>query len=1221
MTSVHQSTATCGQAAANTHSQIPHCRTTLSSLHRNLIHLCFALTSYSSSMSRLVSLVSLLAVLLILSTAVKSAYATSSSSSSTVVPPTASLTFCQNYSGSVSNATLQIDLLTLIVTRAAVGGSYSVDGTDYFIPGLFNSSGPLYALFTGEVQYRVGAPNYITNTTALGVLAGKLVSYFGALFGCTAPGFPAVTSTYDMYAVHANMSIDYAQESYFDTQLALTLLSLGVPAAVVDAVAAPALGLFNRCGAPIAALDSSARVQICGTPDCPLATGATTATCAEYYPTQSASSSSSSAVPPPGPASLTFCQNYSGSVSNATLQIDLLTLIVTRAAVGGSYSVDGTDYFIPGLFNSSGPLYALFTGEVQYRVGAPNYITNTTALGVLAGKLVSYFGALFGCTAPGFPAVTSTYDMYAVHANMSIDYAQESYFDTQLALTLLSLGVPAAVVDAVAAPALGLFNRCGAPIAALDSSARVQICGTPDCPLATGATTATCAEYYPTQSASSSSSSAVPPPGPASLTFCQNYSGSVSNATLQIDLLTLIVTRAAVGGSYSVDGTDYFIPGLFNSSGPLYALFTGEVQYRVGAPNYITNTTALGVLAGKLVSYFGALFGCTAPGFPAVTSTYDMYAVHANMSIDYAQESYFDTQLALTLLSLGVPAAVVDAVAAPALGLFNRCGAPIAALDSSARVQICGTPDCPLATGATTATCAEYYPTQSASSSSSSAVPPPGPASLTFCQNYSGSVSNATLQIDLLTLIVTRAAVGGSYSVDGTDYFIPGLFNSSGPLYALFTGEVQYRVGAPNYITNTTALGVLAGKLVSYFGALFGCTAPGFPAVTSTYDMYAVHANMSIDYAQESYFDTQLALTLLSLGVPAAVVDAVAAPALGLFNRCGAPIAALDSSARVQICGTPDCPLATGATTATCAEYYPTQSASSSSSSAVPPPGPASLTFCQNYSGSVSNATLQIDLLTLIVTRAAVGGSYSVDGTDYFIPGLFNSSGPLYALFTGEVQYRVGAPNYITNTTALGVLAGKLVSYFGALFGCTAPGFPAVTSTYDMYAVHANMSIDYAQESYFDTQLALTLLSLGVPAAVVDAVAAPALGLFNRCGAPIAALDSSARVQICGTPDCPLATGATTATCAEYYPTQSASSSSSSAVPPPGFDSSSSPSTASPSSASSASSSPTPISFQTSSSSLVSSSTALGTISGATSRYANKVVFVALAAVAASMLL
>ena len=620
------------------------------------------------------------------------------SSSSSPSSPTSNLTFCQTYSGTVTNATLQYDLLIVIVTRAVVGGTYSAGGVQYDIQGLFNPTGPLYALFSGQVQYRVGAPDYTTDTNALAVLAFKLVAYFGALFGCTAPGFPPVTSTYDMYAVHANMSIDSEQEGYFNTQLALTLLSLGVPQSVVADTAAPALGLFNRCGAPIAGLDPYSRVQICGTPDCTLATGATYSTCVQYYNyvTLSSSSSSSTAsrlVPSStsssSPSSVASCfspyydltaiqhdLSYYDSTSSAFYTIHPCGAVQSASCQFGGSQTELCQQFTNGTTASAFPhdpslpyiLQSPGQSQVSYQFNLSD------AVGDITGSLLVYFVCDLGV-------------MDAAVLSLQHDPSLDSWFvliETQYAC----LGVR--------------------PSSSSTASRLVPSSSSSSSP-------APCTINCPSSSSSPSSPT-------SNLTFCQTYSGTVTNATLQYDLLIVIVTRAVVGGTYSAGGVQYDIQGLFNPTGPLYALFSGQVQYRVGAPDYTTDTNALAVLAFKLVAYFGALFGCTAPGFPPVTSTYDMYAVHANMSIDSEQEGYFNTQLALTLLSLGVPQSVVADTAAPALGLFNRCGAPIAGLDPYSRVQICGTPDCTLATGATYSTCVQYYNYVTLSSSSSSST-------------------------------------------------------------------------------------------------------------------------------------------------------------------------------------------------------------------------------------------------------------------------------------------------------------------------------------------------------------------------------------------------------------------------------------------------------------------------------------------------------------------
>ena len=195
--------------------------------------------------------------------------------------------------------------------------------------------------------------------------------------------------------------------------------------------------------------------------------------------------------------STTICGHYTAALFGSDTPANetaLITAIVTRAAVGGS-GVGFNGYTVLGLFNASGPLYALFTGQVQYRSGAPNYVTSTTDQAVLAGHLVSYFGALFGCqigAAGGIPAVHSS-DMYGIHQNMGITATMENYFNSALANTLYSFGVTAADVG-TAATVLSLFNRYGSPIMSStvgnsfisnsNSSGLTQICGDPSCPLA-----------------------------------------------------------------------------------------------------------------------------------------------------------------------------------------------------------------------------------------------------------------------------------------------------------------------------------------------------------------------------------------------------------------------------------------------------------------------------------------------------------------------------------------------------------------------------------------------------------------------------------------------------------------------------------------------------------------------------------------------------------------
>jgi hypothetical protein len=191
--------------------------------------------------------------------------------------------------------------------------------------------------------------------------------------------------------------------------------------------------------------------------------------------------------------SQTFCQKYAAALyppGNPANQTQLLTAIVVRAAVvGGTF---GTIVVSP-LFAQSGPLYNLFAGVTKYEPNPNNYVSDPVQQGMLAGKLVAYFGALFGCenSGVGGPGAINTPDMYSIHKNMSINSAMETYFNNALANTLQSFGVTNSTDLAQASTALSFFYRCGSPIqnnAYISNSTsigRTQICGTSDCMLAT----------------------------------------------------------------------------------------------------------------------------------------------------------------------------------------------------------------------------------------------------------------------------------------------------------------------------------------------------------------------------------------------------------------------------------------------------------------------------------------------------------------------------------------------------------------------------------------------------------------------------------------------------------------------------------------------------------------------------------------------------------------
>lgn len=175
-----------------------------------------------------------------------------------------------------------------------------------------------------------------------------------------------------------------------------------------------------------------------------------------------------------------FCDKYTAALftnNNSTNQQKLITAVVVRAVTGARSGVPDS-YGNPlnnvtGLFQS--PLQIpIFNGSVAYKTNPPNYITNSNALGILAGKLAAFFGAGFGCTAAGFPAYVATGNatQAAIHTKMGINKAIMNDFISILASTLTSFNVTSADVSNIAAPLLTSFNRC---------AGNNEICNAADC--------------------------------------------------------------------------------------------------------------------------------------------------------------------------------------------------------------------------------------------------------------------------------------------------------------------------------------------------------------------------------------------------------------------------------------------------------------------------------------------------------------------------------------------------------------------------------------------------------------------------------------------------------------------------------------------------------------------------------------------------------------------
>jgi hypothetical protein len=359
---------------------------------------------------------------------------------------------------------------------------------------------------------------------------------------------------------------------------------------------------------------------------------------------------------------LSFCDKYSLALYNTTdgaTEQALITAIITRAVLGDMTATPP----VPGIVGTDSPLLPWFDGTYQYRHAdeppAPDYLTNATALATLASHLVSFAGAAFGCTGTPFNTTNYNANHQYVHNKMGIGQTQMDFFNTQLALTLLSYGVTEEDVTDIAVPLLGSFQR---------GAGTAEICTQANC--------------WPVAN----------PFPPTTLTFCEKYSYALFNGstfTEEISLIAAVVTTAALGSngtaSYGVK-----VAGLVAPNSPLLAILNGSVPYRQDgstAPNYLANSTEFAVLAAKFVAFFGSALGCNSDGFPSYYTSTSQNYIHALMGIDDAKISYFDTQVASALLYYGVPSTGSDiSAAATFLGSFNKGAGPN---------EICNLPDCP----------------------------------------------------------------------------------------------------------------------------------------------------------------------------------------------------------------------------------------------------------------------------------------------------------------------------------------------------------------------------------------------------------------------------------------------------------------------------------------------------------------------------------------------
>ncbi|KAH7134542.1 hypothetical protein B0J13DRAFT_641053 [Dactylonectria estremocensis] len=219
------------------------------------------------------------------------------------------------------------------------------------------------------------------------------------------------------------------------------------------------------------------------------------------------------------PSDTPICDYYTTALlknNTAENQLTLLTLLVNTVVIG-NYTEPNVGIKVPGILapgkinDTDVNLLPYFDGELasSNRGGkkgvAVNFLDGGGAAPLMKNKpaeddssnqyfllthLYQFFGSLLGCSMQGmsgFDAYTSESSMYKVHKFMDLDYAEVTYFVTQVGLAAASFGVAEDDIKGVATALNSLFNvRCAPATTVIKAqgSQLQSICIAESCPLA-----------------------------------------------------------------------------------------------------------------------------------------------------------------------------------------------------------------------------------------------------------------------------------------------------------------------------------------------------------------------------------------------------------------------------------------------------------------------------------------------------------------------------------------------------------------------------------------------------------------------------------------------------------------------------------------------------------------------------------------------------------------
>ncbi|CAM1505102.1 Fc.00g107390.m01.CDS01 [Cosmosporella sp. VM-42] len=243
------------------------------------------------------------------------------------------------------------------------------------------------------------------------------------------------------------------------------------------------------------------------------------------------------------PSDTPICDYYTTALlknNTADNQMALLTVLVNTVVIG-NYTLPNVGIKVPGILapgeinGTKVNLLPYFSGDLasSNRGGdegvSVNFLDGGGAAPLMKNKpaddeesnqyfllthLYQFFGSLLGCSKqgmPGFAAYKADASMYKVHKFMDLNYAEVTYFITQVGMAAASFGVSDDDVMAVGMALNSLFNvRCAPATTVIKAqgSELQSICIDMSCPLAMNDT---CSMYdTPVEPKSNSTTSMMP---------------------------------------------------------------------------------------------------------------------------------------------------------------------------------------------------------------------------------------------------------------------------------------------------------------------------------------------------------------------------------------------------------------------------------------------------------------------------------------------------------------------------------------------------------------------------------------------------------------------------------------------------------------------------------------------------------------------------------------